>query len=76
MLWAPSDVSGEQLIEYIRNVPETVALINILFHGVGGDYLSVSTQAHVQLLDFLAEHQEIYYVDSYINIMQYVAGQN
>ena len=74
--WAPSDVSGEQLIEYIRNVPETVALINILFHGVGGDYLSVSTQAHMQLLDFLAKHQETYYVDSYINIMQYVAGQN
>lgn len=76
VLWAPSDVSGKQLIEYIRNVPETVALINILFHGVGGDYLSVSTQAHVQLLDYLAKHHETYYVDSYINIMQYVAGQN
>jgi peptidoglycan/xylan/chitin deacetylase (PgdA/CDA1 family) len=76
VLWAPSDVSGEQLLEYLNNVPENVSLVNILFHGVGGDYLSVSTQAHVQLLDYLAQHQETYYVDSYINIMQYVAGQN
>ena len=75
VLWDPVDVSGEQLIEYIRNVPESVSLINILFHGIGGDYLSVSTQAHSQLLEFLAKNQETYYVDTYINIMQYAKDQ-
>ena len=75
VLWAPADVSGEQLIEYIRNVPENVSLINILFHGIGGDFLSVSTQAHSQLLDFLAKNQKTYYVDTYINIMRYAKDQ-
>ncbi|MFU2511624.1 polysaccharide deacetylase family protein [Pseudoalteromonas sp. ASV78] len=69
VLWAPSNVTGQQLIDYVKTVPEEVQLINILFHGVGGDHLSVSVAAHAQLLDYLAANKERYYVDSYINIM-------
>lgn len=70
VLWAPSGVTGAQLIEYIQNVASDVTLINILFHGIGGDHLAVSSQAHEELLCYLAANKNIYYVDSYINIMK------
>lgn len=73
VLWAPVGVSGPQLINYVKGVPQGVRLINILFHGIGGDHLSVSTHAHSQLLAYLAANKEHYYVDSYINIMKKAA---
>lgn len=47
-------------------------LFNIIFHGIGGDYLTVSTQAHEQLLAYLAGKKETYWVDSYIRIMTHM----
>ncbi|TMN71958.1 polysaccharide deacetylase [Pseudoalteromonas sp. S1727] len=70
VLWAPVNVTGQQLIDYVKNVPENVRLINLLFHGIGGDHLSVSVTAHAQLLAYLAANKDQYYVDSYINIMK------
>ncbi len=71
VVWAPNGASGKELIDYIKNVPKEASLINIIFHGVGGDYLSVSSEAHSELLNFLSKNREAYYVDSYINIMKY-----
>jgi len=71
IVWNPTEVTGEQLIDHIKSVPAGVSLINIIFHGVGGDYLSVSSVAHSKLLHFLASNSEIYYVDSFVNIMKY-----
>jgi hypothetical protein len=47
-------------------------MVNILFHGVGGDYLSVESDAHEELLQFLADNSDRYWVDSFINIMRHV----
>ena len=75
ILWAPSEVTGQELIDYVKNAPANIKLVNILFHGVGGDYLSVSSEAHLELLIFLSTNKDKYYVNSYINIMQYANGQ-
>ncbi len=72
VLWAPAEVSGPELLEYLKAVPEGISLVNILFHGVGGDYLSVSAKAHEELLNFLSENRDSYYVDTYLNIMKHV----
>ncbi|MDC2888223.1 hypothetical protein [Psychrosphaera algicola] len=50
--------------------------MTFIFHGIGGDHLSVSTEAHRQLVAYLASHKEQYWTDSYINIMSYVAEFN
>lgn len=70
--WSPSNVSGEALIDYVRQMEGQTQMVNILFHGVGGDYLSVDADAHLELVKFLAENQDRYWVDSFINIMRYV----
>ena len=71
----PSEVSGEELIRYVRDHTRDGVLLNILFHGIGGDHLSVSTEAHAELLQFLADNGEVYWVDTYINIMRHVRKQ-
>ena len=75
LVWGPADVTGKELINYIKNAPAEISLVNIVFHGVGGDYLSVSSEAHSELLSFLAANRNSYYVDSYINLMKYKSAK-
>ena len=73
-LWGPVGASGSELIERINvEAANGTRLFNILFHGVGGDYLAVSSEAHDQLLKFLVDNSETYWVDSYINIMKHAS---
>ena len=72
--WAPVGVSGLGLVDRIKTEAASgTKLFKIIFHGVGGDYLSVSSEAHNQLLEYLAENRETYWVDSFINIMKYAS---
>jgi peptidoglycan/xylan/chitin deacetylase (PgdA/CDA1 family) len=73
---APVNMSGEDLIAIVKEAAEKGTMANLTFHGIGGDYLSVSTEAHAQLLQYLAENQDIYWVDTFLNIMKYVEGEN
>ena len=50
-------------------------MVNFTFHGVGGDHLSVSAEAHGQLLAYLAANRDIYWTDTFLNIIQYVTTQ-
>ncbi len=74
-LYGPVGVSGQELIDYVKKNAKDGMLLNILFHGVGGDHLSVSAEAHEELLGFLADNRDIYWTDTYINIMRYVNEQ-
>jgi peptidoglycan/xylan/chitin deacetylase (PgdA/CDA1 family) len=69
---APTDVSGAQLIAIVKEGAKKGTMVNITFHGVNGDYLQVSRQAHEELLKFLSDNQETYWTDTFINIMKYV----
>lgn len=71
--WAAADVSGQALINRVeQEANRGTRLFNIIFHGIGGDYLTVSTQAHEQLLAYLAGKKDTYWVDSYIRIMTHM----
>ena len=68
----PSDVTGEQLIAQVEAAAKRGTMVNFTFHGVGGDYLAVSSQAHEELLAYLAAHRDVYWVDTFLDIMKYV----
>lgn len=68
-LLAPEGLSSQQIIDFIEQQPATIKLINILFHGIGGDHLVTDTEEHTKLLDYLQAHSGIYWVDTYRNIM-------
>ena len=68
----PVDASGEALIAIAREAAAKGTMANFTFHGIGGDYLSVSSQAHEALLDYLASNRRTYWTATFIDIMKYV----
>jgi hypothetical protein len=50
-------------------------MVNFTFHGVGGDHLSISSQAHKSLLTFLAKNKNDYWVDTFRNISLHITSQ-
>lgn len=63
-------MTGEQLIAIVEKAASQGALVSLLFHGVGAEHLSVTREAHDQLLDHLARHKDRFWTDSFVNIME------
>ncbi|MCJ8314898.1 MAG: polysaccharide deacetylase family protein [Saccharospirillaceae bacterium] len=74
--FSANDQSAASMIASIRYSTTNTAIIDIVFHGVGGDYLTTSTKAHAQLLAFLDKNRDTYYVDTFINLMSYAQQQS
>lgn len=70
--WGVIDPSGTDMIEYVKEALQKETLAVFMFHNVGGGYLNVSNEAHFELLNFLNENRDIIWVDTFINIMEYV----
>ena len=57
---AHTGISADSLIAYVQEAVEKGGLAIIVFHGVGGDYLTVEADEHKKLLDFLASRPDIW----------------
>lgn len=68
----PQDQTGERLIALVKEAAEKGTMVNFTFHGVGGDHIVTSAKAHEDLLKYLADNKDIYWVDTFVNIMKYV----
>jgi len=69
---APVNASGKELIELVKQAGARGTMVAFTFHGIGGDYLGVSSQAHEELLRFLAQHRREYWTDTFLDIMKHV----
>jgi hypothetical protein len=69
VLLAPSDITAQQIIDFVEKQPTNIKLINVLFHGIGGDHLVTTTAEHAKFLDYLVTNRDKYWVDTYRNIM-------
>ncbi|RZA01221.1 MAG: polysaccharide deacetylase [Moraxellaceae bacterium] len=68
----PAGVTGQQLIDIVKEAAAKGTMANFTFHGVGGDHLTTSVEAHEELVKYLAAHKDIYWVDTFVNEMKYV----
>jgi len=68
-------MSGEQLIALVEKAAAQHALVSLLFHGVGAEHLSVTREAHDQLLDHLARNKARFWTDSFVNVMTLARAQ-
>jgi peptidoglycan/xylan/chitin deacetylase (PgdA/CDA1 family) len=72
--FGPVDGPGAAvLIAYAMRVREAGGLGVLQFHGVGGDYLEVSAEAHRQLLEWLRKHPEVW-IATFEEVLDYVAA--
>lgn len=65
----PESATAEDLIAYVEEVQRAGGLGVFMFHGVGGDYLTVSTQAHHGLLQYLKTHEAQIWVAPFMEVM-------
>lgn len=72
---APVGLSGKELIAIVERAGARGTMANFTFHGVGGDYLTTSKEAHDELLAWLAAHRREYWTDTFVTLMRYVRTQ-
>jgi hypothetical protein len=68
-LIAPSNLSSDEIIAFIEQQPANIRLVNVLFHGIGGDHLVTSSAEHTKFLDYLVANKQRYWVATYRDIM-------
>jgi peptidoglycan-N-acetylglucosamine deacetylase len=66
---------GATLIAYVERVRAARGLGVLQFHGVGGDYLEVTAQAHQALIDHLKKHPEVW-VAPFQQVMDYASTRS
>ena len=71
----PVDVTGAQLIALVQEAGRQGTMVGFTFHGVGGDHLAVSAEAHEELLAWLAAHREEYWTATFLEQMRWVRAQ-
>lgn len=64
-VYMPENSSTQDLIEMLNKVPESTKIVTYIFHGVGGDYIAVSSEAHEGFVKYLVDNKDKYNVDTY-----------
>lgn len=67
--------TGRQLIAFVRSVEAKGGLGVIMFHGIGGDYITVSEQAHGELVRYLHRHRRQIWVPTFRQALDEVYRQ-
>jgi peptidoglycan/xylan/chitin deacetylase (PgdA/CDA1 family) len=66
--------TGDQLIAFVKKVEQSGGMGVIMFHGIGGDYITVSSAAHQQLIDYLAKNKPVIWVATFQQALDYTFG--
>ena len=74
-VYVPVGSSGAELIALVEEAGRRGTMINFTFHGIGGDHLSVSSEAHEALLDYLDRHRDTYWTATFLEQMRWVNAQ-
>mgnify|MGYP000545430890 CR=1 FL=1 len=69
----PETVTGAELIAYVEGVKQEGGFGVMGFHGVGGDYLIVTGEAHQALVSYLRSHEDEIWVAPFGEIVDYLA---
>ena len=73
----PDGHTAGEMIKFVEDSGPKVKLVNIIFHGIGGDHISVDKKEHEKFIEYLAKNKDRYWVDTYLNIMKYAkAAEN
>lgn len=68
--------STVKLIAFVKKVEKTGGMGIFMFHGIGGDYITTSTKAHKELLNYLAKNRKDLWVATFQQAMDYITRAN
>lgn len=67
--------TGNQLIAFVKSAEAKGGLGIIMFHGIGGDYITVSSEAHQELVNYLRRHKRELWIVTFQQVMDEVSRQ-
>lgn len=67
---------SNKLIDFVKNVKQNGGMGIFMFHGIGGDFITTSAQAHKELLEYLAKNKNDIWVATFQQVMDYVTKAN
>lgn len=70
-----ADVTGAELIAWVQEAVRGGGLTVLLFHGVGGEHLPVSAEAHTELLDWLAANRDLVWTTTLQQALDHAAPE-
>jgi len=68
------DKSGPELVKLVEDAQQDGRWLILMFHGVGGDFLTVNLDAHEALLTYLEQHKGSVWTDTFVRVSSYVMG--
>ncbi|WP_183558703.1 polysaccharide deacetylase family protein [Mucilaginibacter sp. SP1R1] len=66
--------TGNQLIAFVKSTLKHGGMGVIMFHGIGGDYITTSAKAHQELLNYIRDNQKDLWVTTFQKAMDYVTA--
>ena len=67
--------NAKDMIPYVKEARDEGGLVVFTFHGVGGDYLLVSPEDHNELLYYLKENENDYWVAPFREVIQHITDE-
>ena len=74
--WCVDSHTAKELIEYVKEARRNGTIATFMFHSVGGGYLNVSNESLRELLIYLKENEQDYWVDTFFNVTEYISNQS
>jgi peptidoglycan/xylan/chitin deacetylase (PgdA/CDA1 family) len=66
---------GDALISLVKDAQKANGMAVFMFHGVGGDYIDVTAEAHEQLMCYLVANKADVWVGTFQEVLDYVKQQ-
>lgn len=73
--WMVVDPTGQEMIDYVKQATKSGTVATFMFHSVGGGYLNVSSEAHTELLRFLSENKDTYWVPTFMELTDHIQSE-
>jgi peptidoglycan/xylan/chitin deacetylase (PgdA/CDA1 family) len=70
-----SPAGAAQMVEFAEKAAKASGLAVYVFHGVGGDYLSVTARDHSRFVEWLAAHRETYWIATMRDVVGWIADK-
>lgn len=67
-----SPAGADQMIKFAELAAKGGGLAVYVFHGVGGDYLSISANDHRRLVEWLAAHRQTFWVATMRDVVKWI----
>jgi len=73
--WAPNNHGADDIISYIQDIIDHNTFSTLTFHGIGAEHMTVSKEAHEEMLKFLDSNRDKIWVGTFEEVTEYLESK-